>query len=102
MDLTLRSTALHEAWSGKYPDFCERYSYDKKAKEWQRRKQIAGLGYIGRVYTKHPRAGEISTRTQAQKWQPVCFDPDDPRITALRHTRHLPGPGQRPWCAASL
>ena len=38
----------------------------------------------------------------AQKWQPVCFDPDDPRMAALRHTRHLPGPGQRPWCAETL
>ena len=55
----LPATAVQVAWSAKYPDFCERFKYDKKAKEWRRRKQIKGLGYIGRVYTKHPRAGEV-------------------------------------------
>ena len=48
----------------------------------------------------------ISARTHlqkvAQKWLPSCFDRDDPRMPVLRHTRHLPGPGQRPWCAETL
>ena len=47
-----------EAWSAKYPDFPERFRYDKKAKKWIKRRQFDALGYIGRVYHVPHVAGE--------------------------------------------
>lgn len=51
------ATELLPAWSAKYCDFPERFSYEKKA--WKPRRRSHALGYIGRVYGQHPRAGGI-------------------------------------------
>ena len=45
------------AWSAKYPDFPERYTFKKK--QWMKRQKGCGNGsVIGRVYVVHPGAGD--------------------------------------------
>ena len=70
-----------EAWSAKYPDFPERYRFDKQEKKWLPRKKMDAFGYIGRVYHVHHGAGGIYYLRMLLHHVPACdlalaFAPD--------------------------
>ena len=59
-------------WSAKYPDFPERYRYDKTKKEWKPRQRFAAEPTIGRVYGVHPNAGEAFYLRMLLYHVPAC------------------------------
>lgn len=59
-------------WSARYPDFPERYRYDKTAREWKERQRLAAQPTIGRVYGIHPNAGEAFYLRMLLHHVPAC------------------------------